>query len=376
MNYTYKGGKNSYKFTFTLDSAFWREPVNVTHTIKVKNPIPVLYNNQIVFNLKEHSKAVANIYVDTNANVGLADIIVTGKNAKAKNLLEKDLLVITTDATTGKIRIEQNDAALMKEKLQAGTYEYKVTPYCTNVTTGEKVALKTLILKVKIVNSPTTVKVSTKGSINLSNGTNYNSYDKIVNAVVLNPKFSNLASDDWYSNPKLVGAYSEYFTLDYRYITVNPEYLGCLKAGQTYKLAVEYTIQNSNGETYTVTSNTFSIKPKQTAPKVTVSNNNQTFYVAADNASRYYNIAVPNYYTIEDVFGTYDSNKDGIADIIVSKYNNDGTNCTLKVKIVNKNAVTASAKGKSYTIPVTVKLEGCDGISKEASTNIKVTVKR
>ena len=55
---------------------------------------------------------------------------------------------------------------------------------------------------------------------------------------------------------------------------------------------------------------------------------------------------------------------------------NNGRYCYLNVEIIDRDAVVASAKGKTYTLPVTVKLVGRDGISKDASVSLKATVKR
>ena len=48
------------------------------------------------------------------------------------------------------------------------------------------------------------------------------------------------------------------------------------------------------------------------------------------------------------------------------------------VRIADRDGVltVTGAKGKTYTIPVTVQLKGRDGITKDVKTSIKVTVKR
>ena len=144
---------------------------------------------------------------------------------------------------------------------------------------------------------------------------------------------------------------------------------GKLKAGQTYKLAVQYTVTTGSGERFTVTSNTFKIKPKQSKAKVKIVNNNQTLY-AASEMSRSYSLSVPAYYTIESASGSLDCNKDGKADIVVSGGR------TLTVRITDQDAVGASVKGKAYSIPVTVRLQGRDGISMDVNIKVKVKIKR
>ena len=207
----------------------------------------------------------------------------------------------------------------------------------------------------------------------------------------IDPKVSNFASGDSIIDYELVGEYSDYFRIGYFYGSYNGNYyqhfcvsvseygLGKLRAGQTYKLAVEYTIRTENGDTYTVTSNTFTVKPKQSKPKITVSGNNQTLFAAADNVSRSYTISLPNYYTISSAYGALDCNKDGVADIYVglsSTSGSYGNRGQLTVRIIDRDGVVATAKGKSYTIPVTVQVQGRDGVTKDATVSLKVTVKR
>ncbi|MCH5254563.1 MAG: hypothetical protein J1F41_06520, partial [Lachnospiraceae bacterium] len=162
------------------------------------------------------------------------------------------------------------------------------------------------------------------------------------------------------------------------------DYLGIaagskLKGGQKYKLAVKYTIHMTDGDTFTVMGADFTVKPKQTAPKVTISDNNQVLYAGSDISRTYY-LYIPRYstrYHISSVSGSLDCNKDGKADITVT-----GTtgyySSTLTVSVTDRDGLKAvsSAKGKTYSIPITVRLQGADGVSKDVKTSIKVTVKR
>ena len=118
------------------------------------------------------------------------------------------------------------------------------------------------------------------------------------------------------------------------------------------------------------------VKPKQTVPKITVAKNNQTLYVAS-NLSRIYTISVPNSsYGITDACGSIDVNKDGVADITVTTNSISEQSADLKVQITDQDAIPATAGGKTYSIPVAVKVLGRDGIAKDASVVIKAKVKR
>lgn len=120
-----------------------------------------------------------------------------------------------------------------------------------------------------------------------------------------------------------------------------------------------------------------------------VTGNNQTLYASAEDTGRTYGVETLRYklsdgmyykYAIKSVYGSVDCNKDGIPDIEVKDTLGGKTayKCELEVRITDRDGVyaAAGAKGKTYTIPITVKLKGRDGICKDVKTSIKVSVKR
>jgi len=375
VDYEYTGKETQKKIILDLDSSGWREALQTTHTIKTIKPKAYLGTKQFTYNNYAKTSLSSTIYLSGTTNIdNYADVVIKGANPKSQSLLDENLFVATF-SESGIITFKQSEASMMNSKIPAGSYSYKVTPYVKNVETGENIALNTLTLKIKVVDKPVTAKISPKGTIDLANGSQYStSLNK--NVVYVEPKFSNMVSGYSIQSAKLVGEYSDYFYFYQRtandYIRIQSSAVGKLKAGQTYKLAIEYTIRTTEGENFKVTSNTFNIKPKQSKPKVTIGNNNQTLYAAADNVSRTYYLYVPSYYSIESAYGSIDCNKDGKADITVS--NSGGSYTT--VRIVDRDAVIATTKGKSYSIPVTVRVTGRDGIAKDASVKIKVKVKR
>jgi hypothetical protein len=301
---------------------------------------------------------------------------IKGADNKSQALLNDDILLVEQ---TGNYTIytRLNSAKLAGQATPNGTYTYNLTPYYTNAE-GSRVALNTLKLKITFTDKAIAAKVKAKGSIDLTY--QYNSYWK--NSVVLTPTFSNLGSGYTVTNATLTGEYSSYFDLS-RYSSnsniyyVEPAGTGQLKAGQNYNLQVVYTIQTSGGDTLQVTSNTFKIKPKQTAAKITVLNNNQTLYAGASDLSRSYTLTTSNYYyEITNVRGGLDVNKDGKNDISVSVRSTSNNYAYLTVSLADEDAVLAASKGKSYSIPLTVTLRGRDGVSKDCTVTIKVNVKR
>ncbi|MCM1553178.1 MAG: Ig-like domain-containing protein, partial [Butyrivibrio sp.] len=377
VDYVYNDKASSKKVNITLDSEYWREPLTVAHTIKAVKPKAYLSASQLVFNTATENRVGTDIYLKNVNSIDFADIYVEGANPKSQQLLDDDLFTITTSSTY--IMVEQNDAKLMGKTIAAGTYNYKVTPYYKNPETGVNTALNTLTLKLKVVNNAVTVKVSPKGALDLTyrSPSDYKNY-----AVLVDPKFSNLGSGYSVVDYNLTGEYSRYFAIDdnwiryastkytyHYYITVADT--SVLKSGQAYKLAIEYTIRTGTGETFKVKSNTFTIKPKQSAPKIKVVSDNQTLYAGSGSFSRTYSLSAPSGYSISSSNGSIDCNKDGKPDITAS-----GSGSSLTVRITDKDAVVASAAGKSYSIPVTVQMRGRDGISKDVKITVKVKVKR
>ena len=143
---------------------------------------------------------------------------------------------------------------------------------------------------------------------------------------------------------ELIGEYSKYFKLYNTGTAQNPHHLtiladGKLKAGYKYKLAIKYTVKIGDGETFVIKGKTFTVKPKQTSPKIKVANNNQTLYAAAD-ISRDYRLSVSDsLYKITGVEGSLDCNKDGKTDIIVEYSASTSTVTSVNVKIADPDGV-------------------------------------
>ena len=389
VHYTYNGNANKETIILTVDSPNWRESLEVKHTIKAVKPTAVLTKSTLTYNKAYKSEQTTYVKFKHNTcYADLCDLEIKGVNAKAQALIDKDIFEIVQGVSENySLEVKLNQVNLMKEDVAAGTYTFKLTPYYTNTETGEKTALNTLKLKLKVVNKAVTVKVSTKGTLDLAKSTQ--TYTD--NSIALKAKFANLGDGCTIVGAKLKGEYNKYFKLfrpagtsisgeEYTYSPENPYYIkianyGKLKANHTYKLSIVYTIRTSSGDEFKVESNVFKVKPKQTAPKVTITNNNQTMYVA-NELKRYYSISVPTGYEIENAYGSLDCNKDGKADISVALYRSTGTDGMVYVTILDADAITTGKNGKSYSIPLTVQLTGRDGLSKDAKATIKVKIKR
>lgn len=387
---SYSGSENALCVSMTVDSDNWREALMVNHKIKTIAPRAVLSVQKLTFNTNYANAADVGISLkDYGGFVSFADIAVEGADAKAAELLEDDRLQVVHCEGDGYVGIRLNKLRYMQGQVPKGTYTYKLTPYYKNPSTGENTALNTVLLKINFTDKQITAKASGKGKLDLAMAAT----DMKTNSVAVTARFAGTGSGYRVKNAVITGDYNKYFEINTDQYSDNPVYFikvsdsqkGRLKAGTNYNLSLIYTLQSSGGDEFTVQSNVLRVKPVQKAPKITVSENNFILYAAADEVTRSCMIYTPyykshnarDYYVIEDAYGSIDVNKDGMADIEVTMNDRDsGSNAYLTIRITDKYAVTASPKGKQYTIPVTVKVTGRDGISKDASVVIKVKVKR
>lgn len=386
--YTYTGSrmKGSEKLELMLRSSDWREPLTAVHTVKLASPTAYLSEKQLAVNTNRISTAYTEIRIKNayDAALGCDNVIIKGGNKKAKALLEKDLLEIRQDSSRkDRILVKINRAEAMGQQPVAnGTYPYKIT-LCYTDTYGNTVKLKPLTLKVKVTDKAVTARVKASGKLDLTkeagSGSNY---------ISLKATFRNIGSNYTLKdvgNIRLLGEYTDYF--DLRLLNGRPgEYRlrikqnGKLKAGQRYKLAIRFTVEMEGGDTFTVKSQSFTVTPKQSAPKIRVYNNNQTLYAAAETLNRTYELEAPaeGGYQIIRVSGGLDCDKDGKTDIVVEHEDSGAPRVGVMVSIADRHGVLTATgqKGKTYTIPVVVELKGRDGIAKDVKTSIKVTVKR
>lgn len=387
--YTYTGSKakGSEKLNLTIRNSDWREPLTAVHTVKLAAPTASLSEKQLTVNTNRIGTAFTEIRLKNayDAVFSCDTVMVEGGSRKAQALLSQDLLEIRQDSSRkDRIMVKINRAETMEQQPVAnGTYPYKITP-CYTDASGNTVKMKPLTLKVKVINKKITAKVKTSGSLDLTKEAGNNS----SNYISIKTTFQNIGSNYTlkdYGNIRLLGEYTDYFDLrlltgrqgEYR---LRIKQAGKLKAGQRYKLAIRFTIEMEDGDTFTVQSQTFTVTPKQSAPKIKVYDNNQILYASADALKRTYEleVAAEGGYQIASVSGSLDCNKDGKPDIVVKHNKSNASRVGITVSVTDRDGVltVTGKRGKTYTIPVTVQLKGRDGIAKDVKTNIKVTVKR
>lgn len=399
-DYTYVGGKTkgSETLNMTIDSDYWRESLTAVHTIKLANPTPYLTKAKLVINTRYVSTAYTDIELKGAYTAALScdDIVIEGKNAKSQALLDEDILEMEQveqkdkdgKVSNNHIAVRANRAQTMKKEIKNGTYDFKVTP-CFKDASGNRIEGKTLTLKIQATNKAVTAKVKQSGSVDLSKKP-----DAAKNYVDVWITPQNVGGDYTYDNGNanelfLVGEYSNYFEILYyknipgRYqIRAREKLESKLKAGQRYRLAICFTLNLENGDTVQVQSPTLTIRPKQSVPKVIVHGNAQTLYAGNDKLVRTCGFELPEGvgYRVKSVSGGIDCNKDGKQDIALSWVKAASTDhyvsAELKLKDRDGALTVGGMKGKTYTIPVTITLEGRDGLAKDVKTSIKVIVRR
>ena len=388
----YNGTKDR-KTQLTLYSDYWYELLTVPVKVKVVKSKVKLSPATVTLNTAYPSEttqtaATTRVYnAATGTYVSLSDVRIEGANAQAQQILDQSLVNIAY--MNARLEISLNYAKAMGgNQIKPGSYKFKLTPFLGDME------LNSVTLAVKIINKEATVNVKAKGSIDLLkldwDGGYYD--NRSNNFITVTPMFKNLDSSYSVSGAKLEGAYKNLFRIYTRYsdgrLIIVPSSVGQLKAGKSYQLSVNYTVKDAygeGGETITVTSNTFTIKPKQSVPKVTASVKQLALYACAKGQSKaetMYLYVPHDYkkgcYAIQNASGSLDVNKDGKADLMVTTLSTSRSSgqAQIAVYVLDADAVKATAKGASYKIPVTVRCVGRDGVSRDASTTVSVVVKK
>lgn len=237
------------KLVFVFGSKNWRDTVKAEYSIKNAKPTAVADKDSIVFNTAYSDRSEVNISLkNCVGEARLSDVEIKGANKKSQQLMEDNRIELVHDSSRVMVSIAGGSNT-------AGSYSYKLTPYFTDGTSGERKALNTLTLRVKLI----------RGTVKVSTDTN-----KLTdNSMCVTADFTSLGDSHRVKGARLVGEYSGYFTLQrssYDMSIINPEFYireaqpEMLKAAKTYKMSVIYTIATGSGETYEVESRKIKVK--------------------------------------------------------------------------------------------------------------------
>ena len=128
-----------------------------------------------------------------------------------------------------------------------------------------------------------------------------------------------------------------------------------------------------------ITKKPYKLKLKQSATGVKVTTKPQTMFASNEEVTRVYELMLNgSYYRIEKITGGLDVNKDGKNDIVIDRVSTKDwdTAADITLRIADRDAISATVKGKSYSVPIEIMVMGADGVTKNIRTQIKVTVRK
>lgn len=390
----YVGNKNSEKTKIVLTSNNWRENVTCSHSVKVVTPV-VDFAKNLTYNKKFTNGYAYSIRLkNVSGSYYFSDVEVEGLG-NAKEYLDSDKLQVYKVDGRNAIMIRQNDLKVLGSDIPNGKYKFKLTPHIT-LEDGSDYVFNPITTTVNIVSQEPSVTTKAKGTLDILNQVE-TYYYKYKNTVKYTNTVKGLANYSRVSSAELVGEYSDYFKIEEVYQGfwlddllysghISIKEFGKLKAGQDYKLRLKYKVVMNDGEEVELLSNEFVVKTKQPVFKFKAAmGKRQNFFAATNGMYRTVGISKKyssgEQYSVYRVYGELDVNKDGNPDVVVEPAYGYGSNCYInaRVTIRDKDALLAggkNGKGVKYSIPVTVYINGRDGISKDSTATVKINVKR
>lgn len=396
VEFKYLGEKSSEKLNLTVsNNMYWRENLTVSHTIKNVTPTADLSLKAITLNSNMNTYTASTSLVikgvtDASEWNCIDSIAVKGNNENAQKLIDSKLITIGKEKlySTSKIVINQNSGKDNSEKLAPGSYVFTITPKVR--VNGRILTLNDVKLTLKVVNKPASMKASAGGTIDIIKKSGLYSNGHYSNVIKVKRKAVNMPEDYHIESVSLKGAYSTYFayltdTVDGDIIYVKDEY-GAKKliSGTNVVLTAQYTITwvNELGNVCSMNVDSSPIKFKTTkskpAVKVVIDNN---VVCINDGNKDYENIypatlIVPEGYYISSAYGSLKVNdyvEMKLEDRTSSEY---GTSYGLKLSVSSSDTQLIAPKtGKTYYIPVTLKMRGDDNRGSDIVVKVPVVVK-
>ena len=386
MEYVYTGVNKKENVVISLRSDYWREKVEVKHTINNVAPVLILEKPAMTFNWNLPGTDTT-VFKVRNAQNGavLKDVIITGKNAAAQKLLDENVFTFSLKENKY-LDVKLNSLQALNKKFKDGSYGFTVTPVFVSSVTGKEVTGKPCVLTVKTTSKAPEVNLSASGSIDIARYPMYDNWEFYKNAVKLKYSFKNVNSNYEEIGREVIGDYADYFEIWWSdpgqgfYLKAKRGMEGRLKAGFVYNVQIKFTLKMKDGTTTEIiTKKPYKLKLKQSATGVKVSTKPQTMFASNEEVTRVYELRLNgSYYRIEKITGGLDVNKDGKNDIVIDRVSTKDwdTAADITLRIADRDAISATVKGKSYSVPIEIMVMGADGVTKNIRTQIKVTVRK
>ena len=386
MEYVYTGVNKKENVVISLRSDYWREKVEVKHTINNVAPVLILEKPAMTFNWNLPGTDTT-VFKVRNAQNGavLKDVIITGKNAAAQKLLDENVFTFSLKENKY-LDVKLNSLQALNKKFKDGSYGFTVTPVFVSSVTGKEVTGKPCVLTVKTTSKAPEVNLSASGSIDIARYPMYDNWEFYKNAVKLKYSFKNVNSNYEEIGREVIGDYADYFEIWWSdpgqgfYLKAKRGMEGRLKAGFVYNVQIKFTLKMKDGTTTEIiTKKPYKLKLKQSATGVKVLTKPQTMFASNEEVTRVYELRLNgSYYRIEKITGGLDVNKDGKNDIVIDRVSTKDwdTAADITLRIADRDAISATVKGKSYSVPIEIMVMGADGVTKNIRTQIKVTVRK
>ncbi len=343
--------KATTKLKIVLKETQWTEPVPLAYTIKVNAKIPAvkLDKKQLQLNtnpeVAAYEQAVATVvWKDATEALNPVKLSVSAANDAAQAVLNQGIVFETAGS--------QILARLNNQKVKAGTYKFTV-----NVKINDQCTLKTpLSVKVADTELKKAITVKTKGTINVLERT-ITSVTCSVNLKAVNG--SVIAAELCGRSAHLFDASLDEDGKVRIYAKRNVALITKYKYGVKIKL----TVENAEGEIFTVTTKEISLKLKQNKPKVSIAPKEGIIYIGAGNIVE---IKV-NAVTRNDLWTQVKSVK--------LLNNTDAFICTEESWYFTLESTDNAIKGKTYTLQLEIHFKDEADNEKPMVVKYKVKVK-
>ncbi len=335
-----------------LSNTLWAEDLTIPLTVKINmgRPAVKLQNKSLQLNTNEaflhYDTASTEVMWKDGAKFSPAGVSVSAADVKAQNIINSGI-VFAFDQTENKIIAKLNNTTVAK-----GSYKFKV-----NVKVTDTVTISTpLTVKVVDTAADKSVKVSSKGSIDVLNRTN--------TFVTVTPALK--ALNGTITAVQLTGNAAHLFEAEYadNKVIIHAKENASLITKYNYKVKLLLTLQNAEDDTLQYTTPDISLKLKQGKPKVTIAPKNISFFSGA--------------------YGTGITRKisavlKGAPDPVITKVelvnNNDAFTCaySMEDKTITLANTPHAANGKTYSLQLKVTYK--DQADNEKAAIVKSSVK-
>lgn len=350
----YTGGsenlKNAtYKASFTLTHDTWTDQMTVPFTIKVNGGKPAAKLGKTTLQLNTNAASMAydtaatTVMWKDGAKFDPLHVSVSAADAKSRGIINTGV-VFTFDRTGDQVIAKLNNTAVAK-----GNYKFKV-----NVKVTDTLTVSTpLTIKIVDVDMDKAIRVSVKGSIDVLNreGTSVTATPalKSLNGNIVDVRLSgraaHLFSAECADNKVVIHAKSD--------VALITKY--------NYKVKLNLTIKNAEGDTIRYITPEINLKLKQGKPKVAIAPKNAALF-----SGSYENIT-------RNISATLKGAENPVITNVELMNNSDAFTCEYTDGVITLHNTPNAIKGKSYSLQFRVTFNG--QADNEKATIVKYTVK-